>query len=89
MDGAADAQLDFAAAEFVENVLYIAQRSGQAVEFGNHQGVPRPAGSQRFPESWPGPVCTGEALVYERLPRCHPVSNQGVLPCGEVLVVGG
>ena len=39
MDGASDAELDFAAGEFVDNVLCIAQGSGQSVEFGHDQGV--------------------------------------------------
>jgi hypothetical protein len=89
VDGAANAQLHLAAGEFINNVLRIAQRPGQAVEFGHDQGISGPAGGQRFPESRPCPVGTGQALICERLPRRHPQSGQGILLCGEILVVGG
>lgn len=64
------------------------QRSGQPGEFGHDQGVPVPAGGQRFPEPGPCPVGTGETLVGERLLRRHAQGEKGILLCGEVLVVG-
>ena len=44
MDGTGVAELDFAAGEFVGNVLRIAQRPRQAVEFDHDQRFPGPAG---------------------------------------------
>ncbi len=69
MDGAADAELDLATGEFVNDVLCIAQGPGQAVKLGHDQGVPAPAGRQRLPQSGPCPVRAGEALVGESLFR--------------------
>ena len=89
MGGASDAELDFATGEFVDNVLCIAQGSGQPVEFDHDQGVPVPAGVQCFPESGSCQVGPGQALVDECLLRRHTKSDQGTFLGGEVLVVGG
>lgn len=73
------------------STMSFASRSDRARQssFGHDQGVPGPAGGQRFPESRHCPVGAGQPLVGERLLRRHPKSGQGILLRGEVLAVGG
>lgn len=89
VDIVAEAELDVALGEVLDDVAGVGQEAGEAVELGDHQRVPGPACGQGLVESGAFAVPSGESVVdidqivgnAERLePR---------LLGGEVLLVGG
>ena len=89
VDGSAEAQLDVALGEVLDDVTGIGQGMGEAVQRGDHQGVAGAADGQSLVESGAFAVPSSEPVVdidrivgnVERLePR---------LLGGEVLLVGG
>ncbi len=72
----AQAELDLAAGKVLDDCPGVWQGTGEAVELGHDQGVARPAGGQRFPETWPFAVRAGQALVDVRPLRRHTQSGR-------------
>ena len=63
VDGSAQAQLDVALGEVLDDVPGVGQGSGQAVELGDHQGVPGAARGQGLLQSGAFAVASGEPVV--------------------------
>lgn len=68
VDAAANAQLDLPASEVIGDIFRVPQRSSEAVESCDDQGVAGPAGGQCFPESGTRPIGAGETLAGKGLP---------------------
>lgn len=82
VDIPADAELDFPFGEVLDDVPRVRQGSGEPVELGDDESVPRPACSKGFPESWSFPVGAGQTVV-----NVDPVF--GHVECGEPVALGG
>ena len=89
VDVPAQAQLDLALGEVLDDVPGIWQGAGQAIELGDHQGVPGPAGGQGLVEPGAFAVPAREPVVdIDQIIR-HAECLESRLLGGEVLLVGG
>ena len=89
MYGPAQAELDLATGELLDDGPGVGERAGQAVELGDDEGVARPAGSQRLTKTGPLPVGPGQALVDVDPLGGDAEGHQGIPLGGQVLFVGG
>ncbi len=85
----AEAELDLPDGQLVGNSPRVGQRTGQPVEFGDHQGVSFPAGGHRFPQSRPFPVGAGQPVINIDTGGGDAQPSQCVTLGREVLLVGG
>ena len=89
VDVSAQAELDVPFGEVLDDVAGVGQGPGQAVELGDHQGVPGPARGQGLFESGAFAVASGEPVVDIDQILGHAECLESCLLGGEVLLVGG
>ena len=88
MDGAAEVQFDLTGCEFLDDVAGVGKRACEAVEFGDDERVARVACGERFAESGPGTVGTGQAVVDVDALGGDAECGEGVSLGSEVLALG-
>jgi hypothetical protein len=89
VDVSAEAELDVALGEVLDDVAGVGQGAGEAVELGDHQGVPGPACGQGLVQSGAFTVPAGEPVVDIDQLVGHAERLEPGLLGGEVLLVGG
>ncbi len=88
MHGAAGLHAHAATGGLLDDVPGVAQRPGEPVELGDHQGVPGAAGGQRLAQAGSQPAGTGQAVVDVDALGVDAGRRQAVALGGEVLLDG-
>jgi hypothetical protein len=88
VQGAAEAELDVAVGELVNDVARVGQRAREAVEFGHDERVAGAAGGERFAQAGPVAAGAGEPVVDVDALRVDAKRLEAVALGGEVLGVG-
>jgi hypothetical protein len=87
VDSAAEAELGVSPRELVEDVTGVWQRAGEPVQLPYHQGVARPTGGQRQPQSWTVATCAGEAVIDVDAVITDTERMEAVALSGEILLL--
>lgn len=88
MDARPDLQFYPACGQIISYCTRVRDGSGKTVQLRHDQCVARTHGSQRLIEAGPRSVCTGEAPIRVDAIRPDTELEQGLLLCGEILLVG-
>jgi hypothetical protein len=89
VDGPAEVQADAAGRQLVDDVSGIRDGAGEPVEFGDHEGVARPAGGEGLAQAGALSVGAADAVVDVDAVRLDAQRGEGLPLGGEVLPVGG
>lgn len=84
-----DAESDFASGEVVGYLVGVSDGPGQAVEFGNDEGISGPAGGEGFVKSCAILVPAGKAMINIDAFGFNAEGCQGITLGGEVLLLRG